>query len=108
MRFISALLMGLFSASIGAQTWEIGPDFWLTPRRADYVLQSPELRAGMSAYLRAPQSKLRVHHQKRDEATAQAEELRGWLIALGIEADRIELLDDNTQANLKLEIMDGR
>ncbi len=108
MRLALILLLSLSSLKLGAQTWEIGPDFWLTPRRADAVLQNPESRAGMAAYLRAPESKLRLHYQKRDEATAQAEELRGWFIALGVEADRIELLDDNPRPNLKLEITDGR
>lgn len=108
MRLTFALLISLASVNVGAQTWEIAPEFWLSPRNGDSVLQNPQLRAGMNMYLRAPESKVRVHYQKRDESTAQAEELRGWLIALGIEADRIVLMDDNPQPTLKLEITDGR
>lgn len=76
------------------------------PRSAQRVLRDTTLRAVVADYLRTPKAKIRVHYQKRDEASAQAEEVRGWLIALGIESDRIELVDDNPADLLKLEVTD--
>ena len=99
-------LLGLSVTNTYAQTWEITPEFWQMPRSANSVSHDPQLQAAVANYLRAPNSKMRVHYQKRDEANAWAEELRGWLIALGIEADRIELVDDNPAALLKLEVTD--
>lgn len=102
------LLIALGLGYAQAQTWDIAPEFWLSPRGSDAVLHNAQLRAMATEYLRLPTARVRVHYQKRDEASAQAEELRSWLIALGIEADRIELLDDNPQAAIKLELMESR
>jgi len=58
--------------------------------------------------LQSERARLRLHHQKRDESIAQAEELRGWLIALGVEAERIEMVDGNPLNAIKIEIMETR
>ena len=102
------MVAGLWIAPCSAQTIELSPEFWLAPRSGQAVRDNPQLQAAVAAYLQSPQARLRLHHQKRDESTAQAEELRGWLIALGIEADRIDLEDNNTVDPIKLEIMESR
>ena len=91
-----------------AQNFVLATDFWLAPRSAQTVRVQPQLQQALTAYLKTDQARLRLHHQKRDESIAQAEELRGWLIALGVEAERIELTDDNPVNAIKLEIMDIR
>ena len=102
------ILAALWIAPCAAQTIELSPEFWLAPRSGQTVRDNPQLQSTVATYLQSPQVRVRLHHQKRDESTAQAEELRGWLIALGIEADRIDLEDDNTVDPIKLEIMESR
>ena len=102
------ILAAFWIAPCGAQTIELSPEFWLAPRSGQAVRDNPQLQAAVAVYLQAAQARVRLHHQKRDESTAQAEELRGWLIALGIEADRINLEDDNSVEPIKLEITENR
>lgn len=95
-------------ASSLAQTFTLPSDFWLAPRSGQAVREEPQLQQAVVAYLRLDRGGLRLHHQKRDESIAQAEELRGWLIALGVEAARIEMADDNPLDTITLEIMEIR
>ena len=103
------LLMG-FSATAPAlaETFSLPLDFWLTPRSGASVRTAPQLQQVVAAYLKSDRTRIRIQHQKRDESIAQAEELRGWLIALGVDAARIELSDENPVDVIKLEIMETR
>lgn len=103
-----ALLALLWAAPGIAQTFTLPLEFWLAPRSGQAVRADSQLQRVIAAYLQSERSRIRVHHQKRDESIAQAEELRGWLIALGVEAARIELTDENPVDVIKLEIMDIR
>lgn len=105
---LAALLALLWAAPSVAQTFSIPGEFWLAPRSGQTIRAEPQLQQAFAAYLQSERTRLRVHHQKRDESIAQAEELRGWLIALGVEAERIEMVEDNPLAPIKLEIMDIR
>lgn len=102
-------IIGLcWCASSLAQTFTLPSDFWLAPRSGQTVRGTPQLQQAVAAYLRLDRGGLRLHHQKRDESIAQAEELRGWLIALGVEAGRIEMADDNPLDTITLEILEIR
>lgn len=103
------VLLALFWCAPGmAQTFTLPLEFWLAPRSGQAVCAQPQLQQALTAYLQSERARIRVHHQKRDESIAQAEELRGWLIALGVEAARMELTDENPLDVIKLEIMDIR
>ena len=102
------IVASLWIAPCSAQTFELSSEFWQAPRSGQAVRDNPQLQQALTAYFKWPQAQVRLHHQKRDEISAQAEELRGWLIALGIEAERIELIEDNPAEPIKLEIMESR
>jgi hypothetical protein len=102
-------LLALFWGAPGiAQTYTVPEEFWLAQRSGQALRAQPQLQQALVAYLQSERTRIRVHHQKRDESIAQAEELRGWLIAMGVEAARIELTDENPADLIKLEIMDLR
>ena len=103
----ASLLLAL-ALPCAAQVFTLPQEFWQAPRSGSAVRAEPQLQQAFAAYLGAPRTRWLLHHQKRDESIAQAEELRGWLIALGVEAERIELADDNTLNTLKLEIVEPR
>lgn len=103
-----ALLAWCWCAPSLAQTFTLPLEFWLAPRSGQALRAQPQLQQALAAYLQSERTRIRVQHQKRDESIAQAEELRGWLIAMGVEADRIELTDENPADTIKLEIMDSR
>jgi len=105
---LSAMMGLLFAAQCAAQTFTVPAEFWMAPRSGQAVRAEPQLQQAFLAYSQSDRVRLRLHHQKRDESIAQAEELRGWLIALGIEAERIEMTDDSSADLIKLEIVDIR
>lgn len=69
-------------------------ELWEQPRSAQAVLAQPILRQAIAAWFTQPASPLVVHHGNGEETQLRAEELRGWLIALAVEAARIELRGD--------------
>ena len=112
MKLMQHGLLGMIALILAApslaQTFTVPGEFWQAPRSGQTVRAEPQLQRAFAAYLKTERTRLRLHHQKRDESIAQAEELRGWLIALGVEAERIEMADDNPLNTLQLEIMDIR
>ncbi len=102
------LMLGLvFAAGPAiAQSFALPAEMWAAPRSGEVVRAEPAVRRAVEAWLVQPNRVLGIRHQRRDEALAQAEELRGWLIALGIDAERIVLLDDNRSPILTLEVFE--
>jgi hypothetical protein len=105
---LSAMFSLLCVAPCAAQTFTVPAEFWMAARSGQAVRAEPQLQQAFLAYSQSDRVRMYIHHQKRDESIAQAEELRGWLIALGIEADRIEMTDDSSAELIKLEIVDIR
>lgn len=102
------MLLMLGSMNAAAQTFEVPAELWVAPRSGQAVRDNAQLNKAFAAYFQLAQPHVRLHHHKRDESSAQAEELRGWLIALGIEAGRIELVEDSPTDQLTLDITDSR
>ncbi len=107
-KFLCGMVLALGAMHASAQTFEVPADVWLGPRSGQAVRDNVPLARAMTAYFQRAQAWVRVHHHKRDESSAHAEELRGWLIALGIEANRIELVEDSPTDQLTLDITDSR
>ncbi len=106
-RSVLAIMIGLLcAAQCAAQTFTLPSEFWQSPRSGQVVRAESQLQQAFAAYAKSDRTRIRLHHQKRDESIAQAEELRGWLIALGLEAERIEMIDDNPIDTIKLQITD--
>lgn len=83
---------------------EIGPELWDRPRAAQVILAHPAIREAVAAYHVRDGRPLRVVHGERQEALLQAEELRAWLLALGLEPGRVSLRRDPAAAVLRLEV----
>jgi len=102
-----AMLAGLWVMPAGAQTFDVPSELWLMPRSGQTVRDNAQLQRALAVYFQLVQPRVRLHYRKSDEAAAQAEELRGWLIALGIDAERIDLVEDNPAGPIKLEITES-
>jgi hypothetical protein len=77
-----------------AGNWEVPAELWEQPRSGNAVLAQPVLRECVQGYLAQPASRILIHHHRSEESQLQAEELRAWLVALAVEAARIELVQD--------------
>ena len=65
---------------------------WARPRTGDAVAQMPGLSAAVNAYLRAPDKVISLHHPVEEEGLLWAEEMKTWLVALGVASNDIELV----------------
>lgn len=61
------------------------------PRDSIAVSRHPVLRTAVTPLLQDPYATLRLRYPGGDEGSLRAGELRAWLVALGIEAERIAL-----------------
>lgn len=102
--FLAVFLPGIFLPAF-AESFTLPAAFWLSPRSGAAVLAEPAIAEPVRLWLNRPGARLILHHAAEDEAQAQAEELRGWLIALGIDASRLELAPDGpTGRLLRIEV----
>jgi len=100
--------LALWAGVAPAQAFDVPTELWLAPRSGQAIRNNAQISQALERYFQLAQARVRLHHHKRDESSAQAEELRGWLIALGIEASRIELVEDSPTDQLTLDITDSR
>ncbi len=107
-----SLSVYLLLAALGAQAAEVvavAPELWDRPRSGRAVIEQPAVRQAVNAYLAQPGVRLVIHHAARQESLLQAEELRAWLVALAVEAERIVLRAGlQPGESLKIEVATSR
>ncbi len=65
---------------------------WARPRHGEAITHLPGLAALVRELLDSPRNRLFIHYPGGEEGMLWAEELRSWLVALGIDSSRIEML----------------
>jgi hypothetical protein len=94
------------SAHLCAQSFTVPAELWDRPRSSATVMGRAPIRQAVNAWLAHPELRLVVHHAGGQEPLLQAEELRAWLIALAIEAERVTLRNDLKAAEpLQIEVV---
>jgi hypothetical protein len=89
------IVMLLLSATAKAepeQTLQLSWAEWSVPKSAAAVLAMPVLQESMKRLQESPHGVLQVFYPGGDEGSLWAVELRGWLVSLGLEANRIKLI----------------
>lgn len=107
-RLFLPILLLLPLSSQAAETVTITAEQWARPRTAEAVLAFPGLGPLLEEFERAPDSRIVIRHGGDDEAVLWAEELRSWLVALGVPAARIRLQADLATAEHVLLDARGR
>lgn len=87
---LTSLLL-LLSLSLRAESVAITADRWATPRSGETVAGWSELRELMAAFDRQPDTRIVIHHPPGETGSLWAEELRSWLVSLGVPSSRIML-----------------
>jgi len=78
---------------------------WSVPKTAEVVLAMPVLQTAMKHLQHSERARLIVYYPGGDEGSLWAIELRGWLVSLGLEADRIKLISGSRYPDrLQLQI----
>ena len=106
-RVLAWVLFCAFAAAAGAyESFTLAPSLWDRPRSARAVLDQPAMRQAAELYLARPASRLVIHHGNGLEPLAQAEEIRAWLMALGIDGARVSLKNDiGPKEPLRMEVV---
>ncbi len=92
-----ALMLALFllvPPPLWAESVTISAERWATPRSGETVAAWPELRELMATFDRKPGSQLVIRYARGENGSLWAEELRSWLVSLGVPSSRINLKDD--------------
>lgn len=90
---VLALLL-LLPLPLRAESVTISAERWATPRSGETVAAWSELRELMAAFDRQPGSQLVIRYARGENGSLWAEELRSWLVSLGVPSSRIRLKDD--------------
>lgn len=81
-------------AAAPGMTMTVSAEQWARPRSAAAIARLPELPGFIAAFDREPGARVIVRYAGGDEGSLWAEELRSWLVVLGIPSAHIELQPD--------------
>ena len=80
-------------------------DMWDRPRSADAVRELAPIRVAVGALLQTPGAALVIRHARGQNEQMKAEELRSWLVALGVDESRIEVTAEARSGGVKIETL---
>jgi hypothetical protein len=90
-----AVLFLILSFPLSAQTLILTEAQWAAPRQARALVRLPGFGELMTTLERQPQGALVVRYGNGEDALLWAEELKTWLVALGVPATRVLLERDS-------------
>lgn len=106
-RLIPAIITLFFSVNLFAAEVELlHANEWSVPKKASTILAMPAIQKSMKKLQRNVNSFLKLKYPGGDEGTLWANELRSWLIALGLSSKRIELVPGSAiSTTIELEVL---
>lgn len=75
-----------------AQQWTITADEWSRPRNGDRLVHMQPLVKGVQAWVAPGQNVLLIRYPGGEEGGLWAQELRDWLVSLGVPSQRMRLV----------------
>lgn len=84
----------LYAETVGVVTAEE----WARPRHGEWLAQHASLRDAIRRLNSQSDAILHLRYPGGDEGVLWAEELQVWLVSLGLESSRIELLPGDAEA----------
>lgn len=98
-------LMLTLSSNVHAGTCVLDDAFWLQPRSGLAILNEPSIKPCITELLADDTSRMAIIYSDTDESGVSANELRQWLVALALPAERIILKKAATSTDpIRLEI----
>ena len=93
------------SASVAENMERLQAKDWAIPKQASTVLKMPSIQSTMNKLDKEQDSILILRYPGGDEGTLWANELRSWLVALGLSSNRIVLVPGSSAIDIiELEI----
>ena len=102
-------LLFVVSSPVCAETvWTLDAADWARPRHGEWLASHPPLVAAIDKFQQTPHSVLQLRYPGGDEGSLWVGELQAWLVALGLESERIETLPGSgAEAVIQLEVASG-
>lgn len=99
------ILLFLMQYVFAADVEFLGVNEWSVPKKAATILAMPAIQNSMQKLQNDLTSLLKIKYPGGDEGTLWANELRSWLIALGLSSKRIELIPGSANSTIiELEV----
>ncbi len=98
--FIILLAMMSVAESRAAERLYLSGAEWSKPRSGSMVIALPAVNHAVRELIGRPTAVLTLYYPGGDVGAYWAEELRGWLIALGISSDRIDMVPGSGEADM--------
>ncbi len=105
------ILLSLLLLTPLAHAWQgsLSAAEWARPRSGAALVRMPVLQQAVTALRAQPESHLQLRYPGGDTGSMWAQELKAWLVALGVVSERIELLPGGTDAgSIELSTRDAR
>ncbi len=115
-RGLSLLIMLISMAVCSAESVQvISAEDWARPRSGESLVQMPALKRTVRDYLSQKgnqndqrRQRISIRHPRGEEGVLWAEELRGWLVALGIPSADIGVSPESSRIDaIELAVMDA-
>lgn len=102
-------LLLVVSFPVCAETvWTLEAADWARPRHGEWLATHPPLVAAIDKLQKTPHSILQLRYPGGDEGSLWVGELQAWLVALGLESERIETLPGSSvEGAIQLEVVTG-
>lgn len=79
---------------------------WSVPKQTSTLLEMPAINKSMKKLQKNANSLLKIKYPGGDEGTLWVNELRSWLVALGLSSSRIELVQGSAiSTSIELEVL---
>lgn len=101
------LVVVLIGASAGAAqpVQIITAEDWARPRTGQSIVEMPALVRTVRAYLGDGERRILIRFPRGEEGVLWAEELRGWLVALGVPSGDVSVSPDSSRVDaIELEV----
>jgi hypothetical protein len=103
---ISTVFMFFISNTFAADIELLHAKEWSVPKKATTLLAMPAISKSMQKLQKNVNSFLKIKYPGGDEGTLWVNELRSWLIALGLSSNRIELVPGSAVSTaIELEVL---
>lgn len=103
---LSVVVLFVTSNSFAADVEFLHANEWSVPKQSTTILTMPAIHNSMKKLQKNVNSVLKVKYPGGDEGTLWVNELRSWLIALGLSSARIELVQGSAiSTSIELEVI---
>ena len=83
----------------GAAQFEVDADTWARPRTAVAVMKMGPVGEAVRAWMNDPAQMLEIRYPGGESGMLWAEELRDWLVSLGVPLEQIQTLSGSAVAD---------